>query len=89
MIISYIKWRDLNKVSDLMCQKYGYDMKWSFHSVKNNLKLLVTSSINKLKKNFKPADLDIYKHYFTYKNISYLQDDLDIELKIKLYSYYL
>jgi hypothetical protein len=53
MIISYIKWRDINKVSDLMCQKYGYDMRWSFHSVKNKLKELLNASINKLIKNFK------------------------------------
>lgn len=51
MIISFIKWKDLHKVSDLMCQKYGYDMKWSFHSVKEKLKLLLFACIDKLIKN--------------------------------------
>ena len=34
MIILFIKHRDYNKVSDGLCQKYGYDMRWSLHSVK-------------------------------------------------------
>lgn len=34
MIILFIKSKDINKVSDGLCQKYGYDMRWSHHYVK-------------------------------------------------------
>jgi AAA+ ATPase superfamily predicted ATPase len=38
LIIAYIKWKDMNKVADVMCQKYSYTVKFSLHSVKNSLK---------------------------------------------------
>lgn len=54
MIIAYIKWRDLTKVTDVMCQKYSYDVKFSFHSIKNSLRQLLDISVDKLLKNLKP-----------------------------------
>ena len=48
MIILYIKHRDFNKVSDDLGQKYGYDIGWSFHSVRVKLREFLQSSIDKL-----------------------------------------
>jgi hypothetical protein len=64
-------------------------MKWSFRSVKNNLKLLLNASINKLIRNFKKEEEDIYGNFFTEKNRTLLHESQDIDIKIKLYSYYL
>jgi hypothetical protein len=89
MIISFIKWKDLHKVSDLMCQKYGYDMKWSFHSVKEKLKLLLFSCIDKLNKNSKQNEQDKYRHFFTEGKKKILDESNEIDLKIKLFSFYL
>lgn len=53
MIILYIKHRDFNKVSDDLCQKYGYDVRWSLHSVKVKMRELLQASVDKLLTNFK------------------------------------
>ncbi len=45
LLINFIKWKDLDKVTDLMCQKYGYDMRFSRHNINHSLKLLLQASV--------------------------------------------
>lgn len=89
MVILYIKHRDVNKVADGMCQKYGYDMRWSIHSVKFKLRHVLDAAVTKLVSNFKQKEADLYQHYFDAKRRQLLQDSGDQELKIKLLSYFL
>lgn len=51
MILLYIKYKDINKVSDDLGQKYGYDIRSSFHSVREKLKYFLQKSIDKLLEN--------------------------------------
>jgi hypothetical protein len=66
-VILLIKYKDLHKVSDGLCQTYGYDLKWSFHSVKMKIKELVNNAINKLLNCLRKKDKSIYEHYFDEK----------------------
>lgn len=68
----------MTKVSDLMCQKYGYDMKWSLHSVRSKLRDLLAASISKLSSSCKKGDNELYKHFFTPKNTLVLLENADI-----------
>lgn len=52
-IMLFIKWKDLNKVTDQMGQKFGYDVKYSYLSITNSLKQLLEASVDKLLKSFK------------------------------------
>lgn len=45
LVILYIKWRDLTKVSDALCQTYGYELKWSIISVKHIFRELLNKSV--------------------------------------------
>lgn len=65
ILILYKEWRDIDKVRETLSQRWGYVIKYSYHSVKNALKKLIDDSINKLISNLKKADLEIYKDYFT------------------------
>ncbi len=68
----------MTKVADLMCQKYGYDMKWSLHSVRSKLRDLLAASISKLTSSCKKGDNELYKHFFTPKNTQVLLEHADI-----------
>lgn len=63
MIILYKKSKDLNKVADGMCQKYGYELRYSLHSVKNKIRQLLNASLDKLVCNL-PKEMMVYKEYF-------------------------
>jgi hypothetical protein len=48
LIFLYIQHRNLTKVSDLLCEKFGYAIKWSKHAVKQKIKYLLRCSLKKL-----------------------------------------
>lgn len=90
MIILYIKYKDYTRVSDDMGQKYGYDIKWSFHSVRVKLRDFLQKSIDKLISSITDIDIQsVFTKYFTRKRRDLLQESNEIDLKIKLYSFYL
>ncbi len=44
----YIQHKNLTKVSDILCEKFGYDLKWSKHAVKQKIKHILKCSTKKL-----------------------------------------
>lgn len=48
MILLFKQHTSVEKVSDALCQKYGYDIKWSVHSIRNILKRIYKASLEKL-----------------------------------------
>jgi hypothetical protein len=75
-----------------MCQKYGYDIKWSIHSVKNILKRIYKVSLKKLAETAhlylkKPVNL-----WFGYgdEDVNTLMEyENSLEIKILLLDFYL
>jgi hypothetical protein len=89
MIICFLKHKDLNRVADDLCQKYGYDVRWSLHSVKVKMKEILTKPLDKLLSNFKNESREVYSNYITPNRREILQESNETDLKLKLYSYYL
>lgn len=89
LLVLFIKWKDLAKVSDLMCQKYGYIEKYSNLSTMKCLKQLLDASVDKLIRNMKPKEQGEYLNYFTPRNRALLHEVSENEMKISLYSYYM
>ena len=74
MIILYIKHKDFNKVSDDLGQKYGYDIRWSFHSVRVKLREFLQKSIDRLIENINDPDIkNVFSKYFTRRRRELLQ----------------
>ena len=44
----FIHHRNLTKISDILCEKYGYELKYSKHSIKHQMKKILKNSIRKL-----------------------------------------
>jgi hypothetical protein len=61
-----------------MCQKYGYDVKWSLHSVRSKLRDLLEASVSKLTSSCKKVDNELYQQFFTPKNTVILLEHADI-----------
>ena len=76
-------------MSDDLCQKYGYDVKWSLHSVRVKMKEFLHSSLDKLISNFREDVREVYESYFSIQRRQLLVESDDLDLKIQLYSYYL
>jgi hypothetical protein len=90
MLILYIKHKDYGKVADDMGQKYGYDIRWSFHSVRTKLRDFLQAALDKLISSIPhPNTQNIFKQYFTQQRRDLLQENSEPELKIKLYSFFL
>lgn len=48
LIYLYIQHRNLTKVSDLLCEKFGYVLKWSKHAVKQKMKKMIKIALKKI-----------------------------------------
>jgi hypothetical protein len=77
MIILFIKSKDIIKVSDGLCQKYGYDIRWSIHSVKFKLIQLLGFSVDKLIRSCK-KEKELYEQYFTENRRAILAESADV-----------
>jgi hypothetical protein len=44
----YIQHRNISKVSDLLCEKFGYTLKWSKMAVKNKIARMIKTSLKKI-----------------------------------------
>lgn len=64
MLIEYIHWKDVQKVSDRMGQRYGYGLKWSTRAISLKLKTLLTDSVLKISSTLEEADQELYSVYF-------------------------
>lgn len=64
----FIKWKDLTKVADLMCQKYGYNVQFSSLAIKNSLKQVLDASVDKLISNMRSKEKNEYLNYLTPRN---------------------
>jgi hypothetical protein len=89
LLVLFIKWKDLTKVADLMCQKYGYHVQFSSLAIKNSLRTVLDASVDKLICNMRNREKDEYLNYFTPRNRTLLNEVSENEMKVTLYSYYM
>lgn len=89
IVILYKEYRDIDRVREALSQRWGYVMKYSFHSIKNALKKIIDFSLNKLLKNFKKEDLEIYKNHFTVQRRNLIKESEEADLKLSLYDFFL
>ncbi len=48
LIYLYLQFKNLTKVSDSMCEKFGYTLKWSKHAIRQKIKVLLKLSVKRL-----------------------------------------
>mgnify|MGYP000852395248 CR=1 FL=1 len=91
LIFLYVQHRNLTKVSDLLCEKFGYTLKWSKHAVKQKIKYLLSSSLKKLIGSVEAYDKNL-KLFFSesYKCVELLmKNENSLNLKVFLLGFYL
>ena len=91
MLILFCKYKDYNKVSDELGQKYGYKLELSLHSVKGKMKIFLNYAIDKLISKVNNSNIhDIFVKYFSKDKREFLHTSTDSnDLKVSLYSFYL
>ena len=82
----------VEKVSDALCQKYGYDIKWSVHSIRSILKRIYKSSLMKLVKAIKKIMSNSTELWFGYGDEdvnTLIEYENSLPIKILLLDFYM
>ena len=82
----------VEKVSDALCQKYGYDIKWSVHSIRSILKRIYKSSLMKLVKAIKKIMSNSTELWFGYgdEDVNTLMEyENSLPIRILLLDFYM
>ena len=89
LVMEYLRWWNVEKVSDRMFQKYGYELFFSVKGVELRLQQLFSETLDKIYSHLTNEDKDKYGHLFTGDRKTRLEKDKGVELKRKIFEFYL